>query len=210
MNQSGGHQSGPGILALLVLFVVAALGVVVYRSHRSSPTPVTTRRASAIAPDSVGTPVAFPVDSNLKFEVLRDRVLNPYRLRPDRRVVLAIAEIRRLAGVPDSAVTVQFAGGDWTLRCGFTEVGTLSEVPDFVEMLDLATEWARAHAWARGWSENSGPERPELARALDKLDAPSAARAADRAWAAGARDAALFRDAAHAMALLTLERTDGK
>src|SRR5262249_38278480 len=59
-----------------------------------------------------------------------------------------------------------------------------------------------------GWSENTGPDRADLTRALDRLDASSALREADRAWAAGARDAALFRDAAHAYALLALETPD--
>ena len=106
-------------------------------------------------------------------------------------------------GIP--ALSIRFAAGRWTLRCGSQEVGSLAEQPDLPEMLDVLTEWARAQAWARGWSDNGGPERAELRRALDRLDAPAALREADRAWTAGSRDAALFRDAAHACALLALE-----
>ena len=190
-------------LALVALIVVAAAAVVVFRSPiRSVPTA---RSVAATAPESVATPIAIPVDSGLTFQALRDRAIAPYRLRPDRRWILAITEIRRLAGVRDSALSIQFAAGRWTLRCGSQEVGSLAEQPDLPEMLDVLTEWARAQAWARGWSDNGGPERAELRRALDRLDAPAALREADRAWTAGSRDAALFRDAAHACALLALE-----
>jgi hypothetical protein len=195
-------------LALVALLILAVAGGVIYLSRPPSSSSVAARSVSATAPEPVATPIAFPVDSNLKFEVLRDRVLTPYRLRPDRRMVLAIAEIRRLARVPDSTVSVQFATGGWSVRCGSRELGKLSELPDFAEMLDMLTEWARTQAWARGWSGNTGPDRPDLVRALDKLDAPAALREADRAWTAGSRDAALFRDAAHAYALLALETPD--
>src|SRR5262245_44776846 len=189
-------------LALVALVVLAAAAVVVFRSPlRSVPAA---RTVTATAPESIATPIAIPVDSGLTFQALRDRALAPYRLRPDRRWILAITEIRRIAGVPDSVLTVQFSG-KWTLRCGSQEVGSLPEQPDLPEMLDVLTDWARTQAWARGWSDNGGPQRAELTRALDRLDAPAALREADRAWAAGSRDAALFRDAAHAYALLALE-----
>jgi len=191
-------------LALVALLVLAAAAVVVIRSPRHSSRPVA-RRVSAAAPESVATPIAIPADSGLTFQVLRDRALAPYRLRPDRRWILAVTETRRLAGVPDSALTIQFASGRWTVRCGSQPVGSLSDLPDFPEMLDVLTDWARTQAWSHGWSDNTGPERADLARALERMDAPSALREADRAWANGARDAALFRDAARAYAMLSLE-----
>lgn len=191
--------------ALVAILVVGAVAAVALRGQLPSSWNITTRQASTPVTETFDAPTPFASDSSLKFEALRDRALTPYRLRPDRRLLLAIAEVRRLAGVRDSAVTAQFAAGHWTVRCGSREVGVLSELPDFPEMLDVVTELARAQAWARGWADNGGPERLEVARALDRLDAPSALREADRAWTAGSRDAALFRDVAHAYGLLLME-----
>ena len=191
-------------MAILAFIVIAAVAVVSYRGQFPNTTPIA-QQASTPVTENYERPTPFSADSNLKFEVMRDRALTPYRLRPDRRLLLAVTEIRRLAGARDSAITVQYAASHWSVRCGSQEIGRLSELPDFPEMLDLITEVARAQAWTRGWSDNAGPDRPGLQRALDRVDAPAALREADQAWGAGSRDAALFRDAAHAYALLTLE-----
>src|SRR5262245_34771214 len=112
-------------LALVALIVLAAAAVLVFRSPlRSVPTA---QSVTATAPESIATPIAIPVDSGLNFQALRDRALAPYRLRPDRRWILAITEIRRIAGVPDSVLAMQFADGRWTLHCGSQEVGSLTE-----------------------------------------------------------------------------------
>lgn len=195
------------LMAILALIVIAAVAVVSYRGQFPSSPPIA-QQASAPVTETFEPPTPFSSDSSLKFEVMRERALTPYRLRPDRRVLLAVTEIRRLAGSRDSAVTAQFAGGRWTVRCGTREIGRLSELPDFPEMLDMITEVARSQAWTRGWSDNGGPERADLERALDRLDALAALREADRAWSAGARDAALFRHAALAYGLLALETPD--
>ena len=195
------------LMAILALIVIAAVAVVSYRGQFPSSPPIA-QQASTPVTETFEPPTPFSSDSSLKFEVMRERALTPYRLRPDRRVLLAVTEIRRLAGSRDSAVTAQFAGGRWIVRCGTREIGRLSELPDFPEMLDMITEVARSQAWTRGWSDNGGPERADLQRALDRLDALAALREADRAWSAGARDAALFRHAALAYGLLALETPD--
>ncbi len=195
-------------MALLTILVVGVVAGLTLRHQPPSSRSIAARTVSVSSSDSSPALVPPARDSALKLEVLRDRALMPYRLRPDRRVILALVEIRRLAGTRDSAVTAQFAAGRWILRCGGRELGRVSELPDFPELLDLLTEQARTQAWARGWSDNGGPERPDVTRALDRLDAPAAMREVDRAWASGGRDAALFRDAAHGAALLALETPD--
>lgn len=191
-------------LALLVV-LVAAIAVVLLGGTRFDWMGQARHAGSSAPALDTETFTPLPRDSAQQFGYVREQALAPYRLRPDHRLALAVAEVRRLAGAPDSAVTTTFAAGRWTLRSGGEEVGKLSELPDFPEMLDLLTEWARKHAWARGWSESPTPAPPDLLRALDRLDAPGALREADRAWAAGARDAALFRAVSRAYAMLGLE-----
>ena len=193
------------LFLLAILLAAAAFVAVRSLPHFRNQARLTSTESAP--PIEAYTPVAN--DTSLKFSVLREHMFAPYRLRPDRRCLLAITQIRRLAGVPDSAIVAQYAGDRWHVTCGNQELGTLSELPDFPEMIDLLTECARKQAWARGWSNNAGPERPALAGALDRLDAPSALRAADHDWAGGARDAALFRHASRAYALLALETPPG-
>src|SRR5262245_4114629 len=168
-------------VAILVVIVATAAAVLMRHGQRQSQTGESQLTSAAVPTEGVDEITSLPVESGLDLSALREQVLAPYRLRPDRRLTLAVAEIRHLAGVPDSAVTLQFASGQWTVRCGSQEVGKISELSDFPEMLELLTEWARAQAWARSWSDNAGPDRPDLIRALDRLDAPAALREADRA-----------------------------
>src|SRR5258706_3537672 len=137
----------------LLAILIAGIAVVLVRSLPTMDWMGETRHASTSEPAQSTAPFTSPPrDSTLKFEILRERMLSPYRLRPDRRLLLALTQIRRLAGAPDSALTVQFAAGRWTVLCGLEEVGKLSELPDFPEMLDLLTEWARKQAWKEGWA----------------------------------------------------------
>src|SRR5438309_1709506 len=194
------------LLAILLAAVAFLVAQTVRRHSFRRQAQVTS--ASAPAPE-IRAFHPLSRDSSLRLDALRERVLAPYRLRPDRRLLLAIAEIRRLAGASDSAVTAEFGAGRWRLFCGTQSVGELSELPDFQESLELLAEWARKQAWPKGWADDSGPDRSDLVRALDRLDAPSALREADRAWAGGARDAALFRSASRAYSMLALETPEG-
>ena len=187
----------------LLAILLAAAAFVAFHNLPHSKNPSRLVSSESPAPIDAYTPVAN--DTSLQFSTLREHMYAPYRLRPDRRFVLAIGDIRRLASVPDSAVTTKFRGGRWRVACGEQELGTMTELPDFPDMLELLTECARKQAWQKGWSDNDGPERSAVVAALDRLDAPSALRLADQAWATGARDAALFRQIARAYAMLALE-----
>src|SRR5688572_7291573 len=101
-------------LAILVVAVVTAVAVLIYRGLPRVPWTSQSEYASSTGHSRTTEPVTpLRADSSLRFEVLHERVMTPYRLRPDRRLLLAVAEIRRLAGAPDSTVTAQFAGGQW-------------------------------------------------------------------------------------------------
>jgi tetratricopeptide (TPR) repeat protein len=147
----------------------------------------------------------FHGDTSFTLDALRDRALTAYRLGPDTRFLGAIAEARRLAGLPDSAVTARFSAGRWTVTCGSQTVGSFSELPDFAELMPILTDWARTLAWSKGWADPVGPKRAVIQIQLDRLDAKGALHEADRAWAGGMRDAGLFRDASRAFTLWLLE-----
>ena len=71
--------------ALLGLFIIAAVFVVSQRGLAPPSSKVAAGHVSATEPEANEAPTPFPSDTSLKFEVLRERVLTPYRLRPDRR-----------------------------------------------------------------------------------------------------------------------------
>ncbi len=79
-------------------------------------------------------------------EVIRNR----YRLKPDRRFLLAIAEVDCLmSGQAPGELRVAFRDGEWVIRYGGELVGALPEIPDFVDATALLGEWiqnlARRH-----------------------------------------------------------------
>ncbi len=66
-----------------------------------------------------------------------------YRLRPDRRLLLAVAEIQRLrTGVAPAPVEAELQDGRWRILSGSDEVGVLSEFPTFEEATGLLASWA--------------------------------------------------------------------
>lgn len=86
-----------------------------------------------------------------------------YRLRPDRRLLLAVAEIQRLrTGAAPAPVQASFQDGRWRIVSGSDEVGVLSEFPTFEEGTGLLSRWA-GHwpqvAAAPGAVDPSGLER---------------------------------------------------
>ncbi len=76
---------------------------------------------------------------------MRDALHAAYRLKPDKRFLLAVEEIHHfLSGQAPQQVTADFQNNRWTVRYGATEVATLPEFPDFPDALNLLTHWAQA------------------------------------------------------------------
>src|SRR4051812_46018951 len=97
-----------------------------------------------------------------------------YRLGPDRRLLLAVAEIQRLrTGAAPAPVKAEFQDGHWRILSGSDEVGVLSEFPTFEEGTDLLSRWAGRLPQA------SAPSAP--ANAVDTSGLERAARDVDAA-----------------------------
>jgi hypothetical protein len=96
------------------------------------------RKSAAIHP-SAGPEALLAAPPTDLAAIVRDR----YRLQLDRRLLDAVAEIRRLqaGGVP-RPVTAEFREGKWLIFSGHEEVGVLAEFPDFEEVTALLTRWA--------------------------------------------------------------------
>ncbi|HEY0555632.1 MAG TPA: hypothetical protein VGG20_15355 [Thermoanaerobaculia bacterium] len=148
----------------------------------------------AVAP--AGLPVA-----------VRDR----YRPRPDRRLLLAVAEVQRLRkGTPPEPVQAEFQDGKWRLLSGQDEVGTLSEIPSFDEATDLLARWAArwpppAAAGSAGHPEIAGDA---LDRAVREVDAAALLTALSKLGADAQGDEARVRSTTAGLAWLSTLTVD--
>ncbi len=126
---------------------------------------------------------------------LPNHVRSLYRIRPDRRFLCALAELKRLAtgATRPATLTLRHDGKRWAIALDGEPAG---ELPDFAGFDDAKRLLA---AWLRRKSANVAPGAsapvptlsPEDAEALEnggpKTLLPALARI-DRAWKSGARD----------------------
>jgi hypothetical protein len=118
-----------------------------------------------------------------------------YRLRPDGRVLIALADIHELLAGERERPAIDFAGGRWTVTMSGKEIGTLPELPEFRDLFALLVRHA---AWFP--AEAASGETP--AAPFDVPGAFTAAKASGKP--AGA--AATLAHAAVAINMQTIDR----
>src|SRR5258706_4086478 len=122
-----------------------------------------------------------------------------FRLAPDRRVLMAVEDLQRLATGSAARAEARFDGERWVVTCDGAGVGMLSELPSYPEILGLLEGWARqlrldSLLAAPGISGDPAPLQAEL----DQLRALGAAQLADLRWSVGERGATPFELGARA------------
>ena len=135
--------------ARIPLAVAAVLAVAACDNRAGPPPPPIKHHILKVAP------LAIPVADR------RSALRDAYRLRPDRRFMLALGEVRRLAArtpaPPGGAAEAGFSAGTWTIRIADTDVGTLPELPDFPDYLALLVGYAKSSGPARGAASGKSP-----------------------------------------------------
>ena len=184
------------LLVCLVLLVLAQR----HFATRSHTTPV----SQSLVADRTGPSGVTDLDS------LRNRMTDPFRLRPDLRFMRALDLVDAMLGAPDSvAAGWAFSDGRWRITCDGRDVGTLSEMPDYAELDSLLLEWARVRLAERRNAVGASPARSAKADAsLQKLDALWAVRDVDQHWRAGEHGVGLLGQAADGLTWLALETVD--
>jgi len=82
---------------------------------------------------------------NVPPHMMRAAMQDAYRLRPDKRFLLAVAEVHHfLSGQEKLETTVEFQQNQWAIRYKATGVGVLPEFPDFPQTIKLLSDWVRA------------------------------------------------------------------
>jgi hypothetical protein len=152
-------------LGLLLGLCVAAVAAAAWQfvpglKHRAS-SPAQPTVPSGIQVGRVFLTEDPPPPENISavaFASLPGAVEDLYRVRPDRRVLYAVAEIHRLAsGDQEPRVRISFRKGGWEIRLGDVPAGRLPEIPSYDEALVFLRNW--------GAQEVARAARPPQARA---------------------------------------------
>src|SRR6266850_2425598 len=122
----------------------------------------------------------------------RSAVESMLRLRPDRRFLLAASE---LGG---GTAQVRFESGRWVVAISGQDAGSVSELPDFGEMLEFLLPLAKNRIAAESVQ---GPPATHHRALRNEDEALPALRAAQASWSAGQHTRGVLHEAAAAAAL---------
>jgi hypothetical protein len=162
-------------------------------------------------------PKEMPV-LNVPPEQMREAVRAAYRLSPDARMLIALAEIHSLiAGEKIEKSTCEFHEGKWRIRYKGLDAGSLPEYPDFPDYDLLLTEWVTLlrQSHPSFLATSGAPQGPGNAgRAMEDFrisTALGAAQSASAQWRKGPAKGEDLLTAARALLVLsffTADRTD--
>lgn len=126
-----------------------------------------------------------------------------YALRPDRRFLLAMAELHsKTTGLPPLAVEVQYQPGGWQLTYRQQLVGTLPDYPDFTEAWQLLMTWGKTLP-----RRDLPAAATDLASPADFFTPMTTLQALDRQWQQQP-NRALLQQAARSQVGLALQQLD--
>ncbi len=75
---------------------------------------------------------------------MQEVLAKSYRLRPDNRFMLAVADIDHFfSGRPKEAASAEFVSGRWLISYRDKRVGTLPELPDFDDFTSVLSQWVQ-------------------------------------------------------------------
>jgi len=163
-------------------------------------------------------PVDIPTQIRDVLEVpaarMRGVIADAFRLKPDRRFLLAAAELEHLVrGKPARPAAARFVDGGWRVTVGGKAVGMLPAIPGFRDVDTVLTRWARQLLERTPLEPGPAPNRAALdsiAAALAQFVAPSTAAALqriDRSWHS-ARSPELVALASRGLVALAIQAQD--
>ena len=190
------------------LALLAGIGLCGCPAMRSCGNEPDSARRGASVTNEASQPAAEKLPLN-PFE-RRAALDAAHRLKPDRRILLAVEAVQRffVAGAPGPATAVQ-EGGRWRIRLGPADVGTLRDLQDFQQALSLVEAFARQlagehPATARAAAAEASPGPP-----FDwEPEAIVSHRDAQARWLKGEHSPELARRACRALASLAFQEVD--
>ena len=147
-------------------------------------------------------PSPLPLDPYARRAAMADAL----RLRPDRRFLLAAAQIRQLTGSAASPAEARFEGGKWKLSADADSLGDLPELPDYPELMRPLVALAQRQLLAAPLQGAVGAGSDEALQW--EPDARATLPAQLARWNGGQRTAATLHLAARAAAALCFYQVD--
>ncbi len=150
---------------------------------------------------------------NLTLVESREKMRGNYRLKPDRRFLLAIADVAQIINnLAPQEVDCNFKTGRWHINYAGSDVGTLSELPGFKEQFDLLVDWGgKLQSRSRfDWISNVKPDHEAIETKI-KMFAPIHLLAASElanSTLAKERNLDTVKLSAHALSRLHFETLD--
>ncbi len=146
---------------------------------------------------------------------MRKALVEGYRLKPDRRFLLAVGEIHSfLSGQKTQEAAVEFKDSGWEIRYANQVVGHVPELPDFPDFDDLLAGWTKRmnEQDPLRLSGNVSDQLPrEISSPLEGFFAPEVTaglREIDLQWRQGHHDAAFLSVATRGFVSLVLQGYD--
>lgn len=144
-----------------------------------------------------------------------DRLADIYRLQPDRRFLLAVAEIHRFFdGKASREIRLSFSGGRWSISSDNEPVGELPEFAGYLDSTGVLHQWARRlsekHPASLGKTPNTA-DWPAIEKRVAEFAVPSLIAALtqlDELWRSGSHDPRLASLGARAYVRLCLQTLD--
>lgn len=144
-----------------------------------------------------------------------EALADSYRLRPDRRFLLAVADIHHFfSGQKKGSASVVFRNGHWDISYGNEKVGAVPELPDFRDFISVLSDWSRKldkEYPLRFSSVTADTATSGINNELSHFMAPeamAAARQVDDLWNKGRRDPGLLYAGTRALVDLTVQDMD--
>src|SRR5712664_73803 len=187
--------------------LLSLLAVFVWRTRSCQVQIEEKRRAAAqhearFSARTASEPSPLPLDPYARRAAMADAL----RLRPDRRFLLAAAQIRQLTGSAASPAEARFEGGKWKLSAGADSLGDLPELPDYPELMRPLVALAQRQLLAAPLQGAVGAGSDEALQW--EPDARATLPAQLARWNGGQRTAATLHLAARAAAALCFYQVD--
>jgi hypothetical protein len=140
-------------------------------------------------------------------ERLHEQITQSYRLKPDRRFLIAFSVVHAvLTGEARTDTTAEFVHGVWRIGHNGTQVGELAELPTYVDALALLTQWSSNLLKGHPLKVASVAAAPWLPLSVD--DAMNLLETTQQAWTQGERTNAAIAAAARALVSLQAQTFD--
>lgn len=194
-----------GVIAALGLAGTAALSTLVTLPRRARVQLVEARETDTPRP-SADLSAGLPSNA----ADLRETLASRTRLGPDRRALMALAELQRLVDGTAPPVSSTWRDGRWRLSLGGADAGSLPDVADFDDLVALVAEVSSGLTPLHPLAPSGGaaPEAASWPLLAPSRPSLAALTALDVAWSSGQRSPETLSAAARSLAALAVETPD--